>query len=178
MFGVHLEYARRSRSENGRWLSHLPFLTRAGRSLQKAAKRESEFRNAVACRVKDSANWKSEACPESGYVSGAALGTFAFNQYEFETGIISSWIPLKTRVGWRMFFSSANRSPLNCSTPETPRFGRGNLRSRRSCLTGEGPEDRVGDRVGVLVKREVAAVEIAQFSARHSLLHELRGARE
>ena len=82
----HLEYARRSRSENGRWLSHLPFLTRAGRSLQKAAKRESEFRNAVACRVKDSANWKSEACPESGYVSRTALGTFALNQYEFRDG--------------------------------------------------------------------------------------------
>ena len=116
MFGVHFEYARRSRSENGRWLSHLPFLdTSRPLALQKAAKRESEFRNAVACRVKDSANWKSEACPESGYVSRTALGTFALNQYEFETGIISSRIPLKTRVGWRMFFSSANRSPLNCS---------------------------------------------------------------
>src|SRR5260370_6030998 len=46
---------------------------------------------------------------------------------------------------------------------------------RASVLLGERLDDRVGDRVGVLVKHEVAAVEIAQFGGRHNLLHEFGG---
>src|SRR5262245_27661299 len=35
-------------------------------AIQKGAKGESEPRNAAACRVKDSWNWKRDPCPESG----------------------------------------------------------------------------------------------------------------
>ena len=51
----------------------------------------------------------------------------------------------------------------------------GQGRIRASVLSGERLDDRLGDRVGVLVKHEVAAVEIAQLGGRHNLLHEFRG---
>jgi hypothetical protein len=46
---------------------------------------------------------------------------------------------------------------------------------RASVLSGERLDDRLGDRVGVLVEREVAAVEIAHLRCRHIPLHGFRG---
>src|SRR5215471_18130237 len=82
---------------------------------QKAADSESEDRNAAACLVNDSGYWKSDPCPASGYTSSVAFGRFSASQYELRTGIISSWKPCTTRVGWLMPFNPAKRSPLNCS---------------------------------------------------------------
>src|SRR6267142_659316 len=44
-----------------------------------------------------------------------------------------------------------------------------------SVLSRERLDDRVGDRLDVLVKHEVAAVVIAQLGGRQNLLHEFRG---
>src|SRR5438093_6562146 len=51
--------------------------------------------------------------------------------------------------------------------------------ARLTCrvLSGECLDNRLGDRVGVLVEHEVAAVEIAQLGHRHRVLHRFRGRR-
>ena len=49
---------------------------------------------------------------------------------------------------------------------------------RASVLSGERLDDRFGDRVGVLVEHEMAAVEVTQVGRRHSLLHEFRRRRQ
>ena len=47
-----------------------------------------------------------------------------------------------------------------------------------SCLYGERLDDRLGDRVGIPVERELAAVEIAHLGRRHNSLHEFRACRQ
>ena len=54
----------------------------------------------------------------------------------------------------------------------------GSRAHRASFLSRERLDDRFGDRVGVLVEHEVAAVEIAQVGRRHNLLYEFRGRRQ
>src|SRR2546426_990185 len=61
---------------------------------------------------------------------------------------------------------------------KAPALAKGCRRPHRaSVLSGERLDDRLGDRVGVLVEREVAAVEIAHLGLRHILLHEFRSRR-
>src|SRR4029077_8487786 len=62
--------------------------------------------------------------------------------------------------------------------PTTRPIGSAERSHRASVLAGERLDDRLGDRVGVLVEREVPAVEIAQSTRRQTLLHEFRGRRQ
>ena len=53
--------------------------------------------------------------PRVRYASSTAFGRFSASRYEFETGIISSWMPLTTSVGWGMPLRSPKRVPVDCS---------------------------------------------------------------
>src|SRR5208337_4667302 len=47
-----------------------------------------------------------------------------------------------------------------------------------SRYSGERLDDRLGDRFGIFVEHEVAAVEVAQIGLRHNLLHEFHCSRQ
>src|SRR5208283_3039102 len=72
--------------------------------------------------------------------------------------------------------SSASRGVSLRSDAGKLRFWRKALYvASRAGPIGECPDDRLGDRVGVLVEHEVAAVEIAQLGRWQNLLDEFRG---